>query len=150
MRRIYLLHATFILLIIGIGFLSTYGLSISTMNSGLNSQQKLQYPLGEESYIYIELLRTGKVGPMLSVMNNIVFDNGSLENDESSSQYNLSGRWKVNVTTDAGNVLGDVNIRQNVSEIYVYASNSNNARCGNSLTDPSIWGTLRGNNYKKG
>lgn len=148
MRRIYLLHATFILLIIGIGFLSTYGLSISTMNSGLNSQQKLQYPLGEESYIYIELLRTGKVGPMLSVMNNIVFDNGSLENDESSSQYNLSGRWKVNVTTDAGNVLGDVNIRQNASEIYVYASNSNNARCGNSSTDPSIWGTLRGNNIR--
>jgi hypothetical protein len=149
MSRIYLLLiATSILLLICTSLLSTSGLSTST-NSGLSSQQKLQYPLGGESYIYIELPWTGKQAvSMLSAANNTSQDHGSVENDESSSQYNLSGQWKVNLTTDAGTVLGDVNIRQNNSEVYVYASNPNNARCGNSSTDPSIWGTLQDNNIR--
>src|SRR5919198_1582716 len=99
MSRIYLLLiATSILLLICTSLLSTSGLSPST-NSGSSSQLKLQYPPGGESYVSIELPWTGKLAvSMLSAMNNIIQDHGILENDESSSRYNLSGQWKVNLT----------------------------------------------------
>lgn len=146
MNRIYLLLIpTSILLLICTCLFSISGLSTSA-SSGLSYQQKLQYYLVDGSYVTIGLPWTGKqVLSMLSAMNNTIQDLGSVENDDPSSQYNLSGRWKVNLTTDAGTVLGDVNIRQNNSGVYVYASNPNNARCGNSSTDPSIWGTLQDN-----
>lgn len=87
MNRIYLLLIpTSILLLICTSLLSTSGLSTST-NSGLNYQQKLQYYLGDESYVTVKLPWNGKQAvSMLSTINNTIQEHGSLQNYELNSE----------------------------------------------------------------
>lgn len=143
-----LLCATSILLVVEAGFLSMHGQSINRTNAGSYPQLQLEYTHSEESYVPFKLYRIGKVESTIPVKDNVVTEHGSVGTNGASSQYDLGGSWKVNITTDKGSVAGHVNIIQNASGVYVYASDPDNARCGNSSTDPSIWGTVQGNNIK--
>jgi hypothetical protein len=143
-----LLCATSILLVVAAGFLSMHGLSLNITNAGSYSQWNLEYIHSKESYVPFELYRIGKPESTIPFKDNIVIEHGSDETTGTRSQYDLGGSWKVNITTDKGSVAGYVNIRQNASGVYVYANDPNNARCGDYSTDPSIWGTVRGNSIK--
>jgi hypothetical protein len=143
-----LLCATSILLVVAAGFLSMHGLSINITNAGSSSQWNLEHIHSEESYVPFELYRIGKAESTIPIKDIVVIEHRSVGTTGANSQYDLGGPWKVNITTDKGSVAGYVNIRQNASGIYVYANDPNNARCGDYSTDPSIWGTVRGNSIK--
>lgn len=143
-----LLCATSILLVVAAGFLSMHGLSINRTNAGSYSQWRLGYTHSEENYVPFEIYHIGMAETTIPVKDYAVTEHGSAGTTGVSSQYDLGGSWKVNISTDKGSVAGYVNITQNASGVYVYASDPDNARCGNSSTDPSIWGTVQGNNIK--
>lgn len=143
-----LLCAASILLVVAAGFLSMHGQFINRTNAGSYSQWRLEYTHSEQSYVPFELHRIGKAESRIPVKDNVVTEHRSVGTNGASSQYDLGRSWKVNMTTDKGSVAGYVNIRQNASGAYVYASDPDDARCENSSTDPSIWGTVQGNNIK--
>lgn len=143
-----LLCATSILLLIAAGFFLMHGLCINRTNAWSYSQWQLEYTHSDESHVPFELYRIGKAESTIPVKDNAVTEHGSVGTTGANSQNDLGGSWKVNISTDKGSVAGYVNIRQNASGVYVYASDPDNARCGNSSTDPSIWGTVQGNNIK--